>query len=241
MNEKDERYQYLGTTSEYSYECGEIRGVVSIYWKNSDEQLARKFRIASAVGDDAVAAIEAERKYHEEETAHLMAHLVQAVARRLFELVRGGRLQQIMVVQQRHLVEARGAEAILKRRTQNAESNSKMLEKEMNQLEKDNNALMQQLRVEKQVNLEALDANKKLADKTAHITQAVRSEHQREVDLMRNVYEKEKELLELDVGQREAVIKLLREGSDPDEVEAYERELRRKFFGTSQHADISED
>ena len=43
------------------------------------------------------------------------------------------------------------------------------------------------------------------------------------------VYEKEKELLELDIGQREAVIKLLREGRDISEVDNFQRETQHNF------------
>ena len=94
---------------------------------------------------------------------------------------------------------------------------------------KELDSLEHQLRIEKQVNLEAIDANKKLAQKSARITASVREEHEREVSLMKTVYEKEKELLELDIGQREAVIKLLREGRDISEVDNFQRETQHNF------------
>ena len=164
-NENTEKYQYLGTTSEYSYECGEISGVVSLYWKNSDENLAKKVRLANAVGGDAVAAIEAERKYHEDETSRLLSHLVQALARRLFELVRGGRLHQIMVVQQRSLVQARQEVVQLKRSSELSSAHVSQFQEDLVPTKKELDSLEHQLRIEKQVNLEAIDANKKLAQK----------------------------------------------------------------------------
>ena len=103
------------------------------------------------------------------------------------------------------------------------------LEAEYQGLSKDKDGLEHQLRIEKQVNMEAIDANRKLSEKSAHITAAVREEHERELALMKTVYEKERELLELDVGQREAVIKLLKEGRSVAEVEEYERGHEQDF------------
>merc|ERR1712146_466036 len=113
-----------------------------------------------------------------------------------------------MVVQQRSLVQARQEVVQLKRSSELSSAHVSQFQEDLVATKKELDSLEHQLRIEKQVNLEAIDANKKLAQKSARITASVREEHEREVSLMKTVYEKEKELLELDIGQREAVIKL---------------------------------
>ncbi len=211
--ERREKFKHLGATSEFSYECGELSGDVTFYWKSSKVHMDTLAAAAvSTRGGDFVEMLDEEKQAQERDQSRLIAHFVQALSRRLYELLRGGRLQQIMVVQQRSLVNTKARNVTLEQEYEKAATAQAHLLTETQTLEAKNKELVHQLRIEKQVNIEALESNRAMATKVETITQSVRNEHEREMRLMKNVYDKEKELLELDLGQREAVIKLMREG-----------------------------
>ena len=204
-----------GITSEYTFECGEISGVMALTWIDSymavdGSEIVNGHSSPIRVSDAKQKRFSAYSVRHREETSHLLAALVKAIARRIFELHRGHGNKKLMIMQQRNLSKIK---ADLSTRTQllmDLESKKSVLATQAEQYASAANVAEAELVKAKKALEDMKETHKLVLAKTNNATAGIRAEYVKQIEeLQETLQRREKELLD-EIGRREAVIDHMR-------------------------------
>ena len=199
-----------GHGSEFNFECGEISGTVTIIWlaPQSPDYHDDRHEVSPGSGEENFGEYSVR---HREETSFMLAALVKALARRIFELHRGHHNKKLMIAQARSLSRIK-AELIERTQQQmSTESRKSVLETVTNDMRNQVDALNAQLKVEQQINIEAIVSNKQLTERSLKITAGVRSEYAKELGAIKDEFSRREQNHRDELGRREAVINYMRE------------------------------
>jgi hypothetical protein len=205
-----------GVTSEFTFECGEISGVMALTWLDSYMAVDGSSIInghstsVHAISDEKQRRFGAYSVRHREETSQLLAALVKAMARRIFELHRGHHNKKLMIMQQRNLSKVK---ADLSTRTQllmEMESKKSVFATQSEEHAKIANALEAELVTTKKALEESKLTHKLVMEKANNATAGIRGEYVKTIEgLQETLKNREKELQD-EIGRREAVIDHMR-------------------------------
>ena len=220
MSEKtlDEKFNVdlrksAGVTSEFTFECGEVSGELALTWLDSHMAIDGSSIINGHENSDTHEISDAKKQRfgyysmrHRDETAHLLASIVKAMARRVFELHRGHHNKKLMIMQQRNLSRLKADLGRTQNELMNMESSKSVLKSQNNENEEVLRKLESDLVSAKKAAEELKITNKKLTERAVKTTAGIRAEYTKEIfELQENLKGREKELLE-EIGRREAVI-----------------------------------
>ena len=201
----------LGYSSEYTFECGEITGVMAFFWDKHDPFNVDLPQINEKSHSQAALSLQEHKHTHHDDTSAIISAFVKALSRRIFELYRGHRNSQLLAIQQKTIINVKADLTLKAQQLEEALRKFEAAATANDDLATKVDGLKSQLRVERQINAEAIHSRNSMADKAMKITAAMRAEHAREVSELKDVYVKEHEAMAVDIGQRDAVINVLRE------------------------------
>jgi hypothetical protein len=201
----------LGYSSEYTFECGEISGVMAFFWDKHDPFNIDLPQINEKSHSQAALSLQEHKHTHHDDTSALISAFVKALSRRIFELYRGHRNSQLLAIQQKTIINVKADITMKTKQLDEALRKFEAAAAANDDLASKVDGLKSQLRVERQINAEAIHSRNSMADKAMKITAAMRAEHAKEVNELKEVYVQEHEAMAVDIGQRDAVINVLRE------------------------------
>jgi len=205
-----------GITSEFTFECGEISGVMALTWLDSYMAVDGSSIVnghssyVHSISDEKQRRFGAYSVRHREETSQLLAALVKAMARRIFELHRGHHNKKLMIMQQRNLSKVK---ADLGTRTQllmEMESKKSVLATQSEHHAQIANALEAELVKTKKALEEMKLTHKLVMDKANNATAGIRAEYSKTIEGLRETLRAREKELKDEIGRREAVIDHMR-------------------------------
>lgn len=186
--------------SEFAFSCGEISGALTLYFVAGQNE-----------ADEGRLFIGPHAPEHRQVNTAVLVALSRALARRIFELHRGHRNQQLMIRQQKSSASIKAELAARHELALELESAKSVALTQLQQVQDDNETLRAQLRAEKGVAAEAVQAHKNLAKQLQRVTTDLKSESSRELTDVKAEAHRAETVAQAELARRDAIIAMLRD------------------------------
>jgi hypothetical protein len=181
--------------SEFAFSCGEISGALVVYFQPQPQPHPLGLHLEG----------------HEESAAGMLVALSRALARRVFELHRGFRNQQLMLRQQRSALSIKTELAARHELALELESAKSVALTQLQQAQEECEALRAQVRAEKSAAAEAVAAHKSLAKQLQRVSTDLKVESSRELAETKAEAHRAEATAAAEVARRDAIITVLRD------------------------------
>jgi hypothetical protein len=148
---------------------------------------------------------------HHHASGAVLVALGRALARRVFELHRGHRNQQLMLRQQKSVAGIKTELAARHQLALELESAKSVALTQLQQAQEDVETLRTQLRQEKSVAAEAVAAHKQLAKQMSRVTSDLKTESDRELSDVKAEAHRNETMAQAELARRDAIITVLRD------------------------------
>ena len=181
--------------SEFAFSCGEVSGALVVYFQSQSQPQPLGQHLEG----------------HEESAAGMLVALSRALARRVFELHRGFRNQQLMLRQQRSALSIKTELAARHELALELESAKSVALTQLQQSQEECEALRAQVRAEKSAAAEAVAAHKSLAKQLQRVSTDLKVESSRELAETKAEAHRAEAAAAAEVARRDAIITVLRD------------------------------